>query len=194
MGITKTQIKKWNDYFKSLTKPQKRVALAQDVIAQIKAKKFLPKNKTYTKIVSPIKSYNEQIQSNFGDIQCECCALGGIFLSDIKFNNSCTFNELDATYFDAREDMRLKEYFSIEQLILIEAAFECWDFDNLVDDFWGEYQFTSGFADGLLFKDFKLTKEKINKTAEFGNQYTDSYKRLIAIMENIIANNGTFKP
>ncbi len=189
MGITKTQLKKWNDYFNSLTKPQKRVAIAEDVIKQIKAKKYTAKESTYLYISTTVED-EEQLQSNFNNVQCDCCALGGLFLSEVKFNNSCTIGEANDYDFDVKGDTRLQKYFSIEQLILIEAAFECWDAYRLLHN----NTIDSGYGFNLKLNELKLTEEDINKACKFGDSFYYEKDKLIAILQNLIQNKGTFKP
>lgn len=195
MKTTKKQIKEWNEYFNSLTPAQKRVAIAKDVIEQVNLKRFIPKNRIYTKIVSKIEDVENQIQSEFNNIQCHCCALGGMFLSDIKFNNSCTFYELDNKIFQATEKDRLQQYFSIEQLILIEAAFECWSCEDITsyDNVEEDYVIDQGYGIDLYLSDLNIGEEDINKAGDFGNKYRDNSERLMAIMNNIIKNKGKFK-
>ena len=66
-------------------------------------------------------------------------------------------------------DDRLGRFFDIDQLRLIESAFEQSEFGNL---------------------DYDL----VERAVEFGNRYKVHGTRLRAIMQNIIDNRGTFVP
>lgn len=199
MAITKTQIQKWNEYFNSLTKPQKRVAIAEDVIKQIKAKKYLPKQMAYVTF-KKLENSEEQIQTNFDKIECTCCALGGLFLSEVKFNNSCTFKELNyndfskGNYFEEKPLKRLNKYFSLSQLVLTEFAFECWGTNELYYNDDNSVHIDMGIGNHKTLKELKLTENDIEKACEFGNDYLYPNDRLLAIMKNIVLNEGTFKP
>lgn len=192
MKITKQQIKEWNEYFTSLSPAKKRVAIAKDVIEQVKAERYLAKNRTY---IDFLMKFDGQIQSKFDKVKCQCCALGAMFLSDVKYTNNCTIEDLDRINFSREEENRLQNYFDIEQLILIEAAFECWGFETITefDGCEEDYRIIEGFGYDVMLSDLSLTSEDIDKAAQFGYQYDDNSERLIAIMRNIIKNRGKFK-
>jgi hypothetical protein len=191
MKITKKQIKEWNEYFNSLTPAQKRVAIAKDVIEQVKAEKYFARNRTYIDFYNKLEG---EIQSNFNKVKCECCALGAMFLSDVKYTNQCTFEQAKSTSFSFDEENRLRNYFDVEQLILIEAAFECWSSDRLLDyDEHTSGQIRDGFGYDLVMSNLSITEDDLDNAANFGNKYDDSSERLIKIMENIVKNKGKFK-
>ena len=181
MGITKTQIKKWNDYFKSLTKPQQRVAIAEDVIQQVKKKKYTIETGNYVKFNEDNFDFDLDIQSNFDKVNCSVCALGACLLSTTKFKNKLTFDDVSLIDSYSSTWNLFLNLFTSHQLLLIENAFEGVLFYSCRV---GEDKFTA-----------RLTEKEEEKCNLFYDKYfTDDTKRLIAIMENIIANNGTFKP
>ncbi len=93
------------------------------------------------------------------------------------------------TYTDSRKAIAtlLKDTFSPNQLAMIESAFE----DGYYNGYshWSSNPDTKGGGIGG-----KLTGLQIDKVKKFANKYIQPRKRLIAIMSNIIANKGTFKP
>jgi hypothetical protein len=193
MAITKTQIEKWNTYFNSLTKPQKRVAIAEDVIKQIKAKKYLPTNLTYIEVLNGAENDKYQVQQHFNKVKCECCALGSLFLSEVKFNNSCTFEDLRDDYFDEAPIERLKQYFSLGQLVLIEYAFE--DFgEEALTEFKKDYIVENGVGYTKTLSKLKISLDDIKKAKMFCEYLEHPKDRLTKILTNIIKNKGTFKP
>jgi NADPH-dependent 7-cyano-7-deazaguanine reductase QueF len=108
--------------------------------------------------------------------RCSVCALGAMFASRVVKDNNCLIQETIATMPGNFEfDKQLLEAFSPTQLNMIEAAFEKRRMDS--------YQSTYLFRHQLYMK-----------AIEFGKKFVDSKERLIAIMENIVLNRGTFKP
>jgi len=123
----------------------------------------------------------DDLQQHVEDMEghCEVCALGGLLLSkarlcdNVPLNNFYTIDE-DGDKTWAFNQNRVKnsliDIFGKRQLSLIESAFEV----------------TPYYANTLSFN---------KKTAvEFGRRFVNSKDRMIAIMENIIQNNGDFVP
>jgi len=204
--------------FKKASLTQKRVLIAKDVIAQIKAKKIKPESGTFVQ-VEKVKgwmpaseaeefysAYNyafnkiSALEGDDADVrqlylenkiqQCSCCALGGMFMSCTLYNNNTTLENLgyagddigNALYKGSEPGSLsngLDKFFSVAQLRLIEQTFEG---DNGVVN--------SGSDDE--------TGEEFNKFSPKSEAFYTKYKkpkdRLIAIMQNIVKNNGTFKP
>ena len=211
------EIEKRNAVFKKATKAQKRVLIAEDVIAQIKANRLIPESGVFVEaninkeVVSDcdvlqnmVESHPSELAADSVEMQilnrslresffdktvetCSVCALGGIFMSCTLFNNKtlnkdvvnhtgqgCNLGE------SLRDDVGisngLDKLFTMTQLVMIENAFEC-----------GEGYF---YFEG----ECKLSDKVYNACVNFGNKYDDAKDRLVAIMKNIIKNNGTFKP
>jgi hypothetical protein len=176
-----SKIKKLNAEFKKASKAQKRVMIAQDVLAQLKAKRYFAESGCW---VQPnIKAACEKNLKDEDSVQelfaakkiesCNVCALGGLFMSCINLNNNTTVEDLkkefyigDFVYDDSKISNGLNRIFTQKQLILIESYFEG----------------SQGY--------FKGDNEK---TVVFLESYNDD-ERLEMIMQNIIDNDGTFKP
>ena len=172
---------KLNEKFKKATKAQKRVMIAQDVLAQIKTKRYVAESGCW---VQPnIKAACEKNLKDEDSVQelfakkkiksCNVCALGGLFMSCTNLNNNTTVEDLkkefyigDFVYDDSKISNGLNRIFTRKQLILIESYFEG-----------GEGYF----------------KGDNEKTLAFLANYDDD-ERLEMIMQNIIDNDGTFKP
>jgi hypothetical protein len=170
-------------------KAEMRVAIAKDVIAQIKAKKYNPMQGTWVEQVGG-DNYNDWLFHNARNCEvdvrdytnnikkCNVCALGSLFVSAVnKYNNvygtywSVSTNEV----FDTSETNNrspLLRYFTIKQIRLIEHTFE----------------------GGMGAVCFDNDHPMLNKSYAFYSQYPDSKDRLLAIMKNIVENKGTFKP
>ena len=184
--IMETKTKNLNAEFKKATKAQKRVMIAQDVLAQLKAKRYVAEsgcwvqaNYNPTATWADIK-YTDSVQELFVEKKiesCNVCALGGLFMSCTNLNNNTLLEELD----DVSEDLgnlideeeklsnKLNKIFTTSQLKLIETYFE---------------------ANGGYFRDY----DEDNRIEAFYNKYPSDKKRLQLIMENIVENEGTFVP
>lgn len=195
--ISKRTIQRWNKKFREATAPEKRVMIANDVIALIQAETIKPQRSVYSRPRKGLKK-SEDVQCNLDTLQCNCCALGGLLIGMIKYTNDAKVEDLTRSDYytnDMGEFVeesiydRLTKYFSVKQLALIENVFENWTADN----FWDEY--------GIRGK-FEPKKTDIPKLGKLINKVHDNQSlfpkkpadRMIAIMANIARNNGTFKP
>lgn len=189
-----SKIKEKNKSFSKLGKMQKRVMIARDVIAQVKAKKFKVKTGTYCDLKIN-KKYKPEVEGELelqslmesGVVEkCTVCAIGGIFASKVSIGNKFNINVENDSWDDENPDLRidnelsddeifknLENIYSSEELRKIEYAFEGNDID---DSFWHEED---------EFHKNILSYSKVHKNVD---------NRLIAIMQNIIDNNGKFKP
>jgi hypothetical protein len=177
-----TKTKNLNAEFKKATKAQKRVMIAQDVLAQLKAKRYVAESGCWVRIhYNPTTvAKTDSVQELFVEKKiesCNVCALGGLFMSCTNFNNNTLLEDLD----DASEELgnlideeeklsnKLNKIFSTDQLKLIESYFE---------------------ANGGFFRDY----DEDDRIEVFYNKNSSDKKRLQLIMENIVENNGTFVP
>jgi hypothetical protein len=163
-------IEKGNARFNKMTKMQKRVAIAEDVIASVRAFKFRAEPGTYFAMQNndAITSDPQAIMQHEETV-CNVCAIGAIFASKVKIGNKCTLN-IDQKLGDRSIIPNIKSIFSEKELRIIEAAFERNAQDSIVPD---------------------DIEEKARKWHD-KNHPMDDDKRLIAIMKNIIKNKGTF--
>ena len=175
---------------KKLTKAEIRIAIAEDVIAQIKSNKYKPTQGSWVEVASG-EPYEDWLYYNAQDCKvdvrdytknikkCHVCALGSLFVSAVnKYNNvygtydSLSFEQVFHTIAIGKKTSPLLRYFSISQLQLIEFTFE----------------------NGMGYN-YNLGDEVVERKAlEFYKQYPNMKDLLLAIMKNIIKNKGTFKP
>lgn len=159
---------------KKLTKSEKRVLVAKDALKQIRAEKYMPTMEIL--FDSPpltsldrrilISSPESQLQPLLKDQPpCEVCARGALLLSTVRKFNDYTTHELVF-----HKDENIRDLFGSDRIDQIEAAFECW-------------RWTSG-----------VPHTNSAKACRFGEGYSDPTERLVAILKNIIKNNGKFKP
>lgn len=177
--------------FAKFSLAEKRVVIAQDVLAQLKAKFYIAKKGNYIFYIDRLEGvkYSADIKKNYAKIKsCTVCALGACLMSITKFENKLTFSDADL-FFPGETNCQAKRIankkakslfaslFSAEQLLLIENAFE---------------GVSGGTRVGkeLFYKN--LSSEQKDACTQFYNQYQVISNRLKAIMENIIKNKGTF--
>lgn len=202
------EISRRNKQFVGATKAQKRVLIAKDVIKQLKAEKFQASRGNFLEMASLTGSDHrasldikddDSIREIFLARQepCQCCGLGALMMSCTLFNNkeevkdySNHFSQLGQALRDKRPlSNKFDKIFSKSQIELIENAFEKGS---------GFFRGTMNIYanDEFLYTHASKVSER-NKAISFGSRGDlefDDKKRLIAIMRNIIKNNGTFKP
>lgn len=165
--LTKIQeeIVKLNRKFNKAKPFEKRMIIAQDVINQLKIGKYESIPGNYCKFNKILKKGDLQKNLLRESVSCKVCAIGGMFTSSIRINDKFKLKWDDISISDAFMRPELEKYFSKEQLLKIEEAYEGWD---------------NGY-----FRD-KKGLEEYNKK--------DEKELLKKIMENIIKNKGTFRP
>jgi len=156
-----------------------RVKIAQDVLATMKGMRidkgaFVKPDDPWELPKDDSKAAARRLQKNK---TCRVCALGACFLSVIKLDNKFLGSWRDLIRAGEEISDRLGDFFDMDQLKLIENAFEL-----------GRGWFTS---DGSVNR---LEGLDVTRAVQFGERYDKDENRLKAIMKNIIKNGGTFKP
>lgn len=175
-------------------KNKKAIAVAQDVLNQLKYKNYKPVVNYYfnaEKIdVSNLSLENKDVCDLLPKLckKCEVCALGACLLStarlydnmpaDEVFMINRDYNWTTNSYKDPYLTLRrsdeetfadlLSDVFDENQCSLIESAFERTCRGNYEDH------------------------EEVCRAIEFGEKYDDDKKRMRAIMRNVIRNDGWF--
>lgn len=176
--------------FSKLSKPEKRVAIAKDVLSEMK-RKYIPVAGVYIHYMEFIKGVedsdmeSQDIQSNFKKIkECNVCALGACLMSATKFANKLNFCDIGDSVEHLNNDKVKKLFnslFTPLQLLMIEIAFE-----------------GNGGGDRFAVDVFGLDKYEfidiVNECDSFHQRYKNDRNRMTAIMKNIIENKGEFKP
>lgn len=179
--------KKANEAFEKLTPAEKRIQLARDVLAQLKRGDIEAERGTWLQADVPTTTVdlNTDLQTLLQATEvCKACAFGSLFVAAVKRKND--FKVLDIkglhlTGVDEREieDIQLDfdemanymgPFFTKDQISLIESAFEGGGLHN--------------------------NKKSINflEEVDASDPWLDDSIRLRLVMENIVANDGTFKP
>lgn len=179
--------------FKLLKSPAaKRVRIAKDALEWLKAGKLKATQGTYliVRAAQPDPDgYMPAVYdaSNVNGNSCEACALGACFAVAVEFDRKlapvdCYGQRHVRTNSEIMRD-RLSPLFSLEQLALIECAFEQ----------------TTGFRNVTAMADYAEGTPAIKATVDFAEakRASEKYKGSDAhimrcIMKNIIRNHGTF--
>lgn len=174
-------VEKTNKAFMKSNKARRRVLLAKDALLRLKEKNIIASNNSYIinlpRYSSPGYMYKSFKQTVNTSNECMVCAKGALLVSAVgRFNGyenyELNFNNTKNTH---RE---LQKYFTLEQLDMIETAFE---------------------GRSLMRKlsekhDQEICQEIYKKCVEFHDSYSDNDDRLNAIFENIVKNKGEFIP
>jgi hypothetical protein len=155
---------KANERYKLMTRKQRKVAIAKDVIKQVNAGVFDAKSQHG--YVVPMNGYLngpvEQRNAIAVAKECHVCARGALMLSRIAKFNDMVINPICGNIEQEQTAKALEDAFTSRELYEIERAFE-------------------GGEDGSDYRRFFL-------------DHKNSNNRLIAICQNIIDHKGTFRP
>jgi len=118
-----------NAKYAQMSRAEKRVTIAKDVIKAIAAEQIIPTHGDYFSLSS--YSYYPDDQASLQDLlptlpACNVCAKGAILICGVARQNKVTYGQADdwGTYHGARLSRVLGGVFSPTQLSLIEEAFE----------------------------------------------------------------------
>ena len=199
------RIQEENQWFKGLTKSQKRVQIALDVLTQLRTKRIVAQAGMYFE--GTLSKDELQVSENT-DMQevlrntetCTACAVGSLFVCAVerfdKFKATDVFDydevdkefEIDIDQFDSY----LEKFFTPKQLGMMEAAFEGffhnWDASLIPLK---EREAAISFFKGTDLEPQDLTVWSSIREIEDRELAPE---RLRLIMENLVINNGTFDP
>lgn len=172
--------------FEALSKEEKKVLVAKDVLAQIKAGKYIANKGEYVKIYNTPIELSKDIKKNFNKIEkCYVCGIGACLMSITRFANKLTFEDVGIRFNDycCNEDVGISQnkikslltsVFTEEEIATIESLFEGGN---------------TAYAEHNLGLN-RRTREAIKYNYEYTLGDLQPKERLIYIMKNIIANKG----
>lgn len=168
--------------FEKLSKKAKRVAIAQDVLKQLRRRGITAQKGVYAQFKGDCTVGEYGVGGKVES--CQVCALGAAFVSAACLGKGQSLQELyNLAGYGFRRSTPLptiretvERYFDIAQLDLIEASFE--------------------MDEGFLNQNEPTRKPspKGLRAVDFGKRYRGPRKRLVAIMKNVIDNDGEFLP
>ena len=159
--------------FNSLPASVRRQLIALDVIDSIIASSYIPKTGSY--IETSFDSFDKSIKESPKE-KCEVCQLGALIISLCKTTNDLTYKDAERALWGGSIELQYEKFdklFSQKQFFYIESAFE--------RSIYGE-----------RYAWFHPTKEEGEFFEKWGDEYPKADDRMIAIMYNIIRNDGTF--
>jgi len=163
-----------NEKFENASDAEKRVMVAEDVISRLRLGQF------EAEAGAQIFSADGEVEFGHDSVKefftkrktttCNACQKGAILMSYVCRVNEFNFIDLEmGAILSSTQEKKLKEIFPMDQMNLMETAFE-------------------GAA-------YSITEQKKDQRAKnFFERYPAHNKRMIAICENIIENEGEFKP
>ena len=164
-----------NEDFSKMSKLEKRVVLAKDVIAQIEAKRYTARLGTYLDIRDKkVERYTERSsldKTKIGEknVVCEVCAIGSLFVSNAILSNKKLTDD------DDKMLSSLRSIFSKKDMRTLEYLFEGRDIDDMFE--------------AKTPKNIQIKKD----IAKYRVGQRGAEQRLVNIMQNIIDNKGNFK-
>jgi len=173
--IDHVSLEKSNKAFHKMSKKQKRIAIAKDVLLQIKKKTYVGYQGSYIQGLDSDLDSTELQECLLTDApECRVCGLGSAFLSLARLGNKVEIPIDDTGSRDYH--YTLDPIFGKKQRELIEATFEGWGLDS-------------------SYMDDPINDNPINyRHMKFYNKYIDDTERLAAIFRNVVKNDGIFKP
>lgn len=197
------QIEAENELFNAMSKNEKKVQIAKDCIARIKAEQIKPDCGEVIFDAHLLQRQDESLQSILNNSKnlttCQTCAKGSLFMSYIGRTNRFNSTQIKGyNNIDGIEHQKLLEIFSAKEIAYIEFAFEGKQYLDEDED-----------GNKIIFPKREITKVRkfyikhggkyegnpINDSFDnrsFDNEMFDSEKRMIAICKNIIRNKGEF--
>lgn len=169
--------------WEEMTREERKVQIAKDVLARLDANKLIAKHDSWIKEKWDIKEFGleTELQEIIKGKTCTACAVGALFVCKIDRVNSLKLSDLNVNYdeqaFVSAADMEyyLDDCFSFEEIMLIESAFEngC-----------GAYSGASRY----------FPTPRIIDEEDVLNAWFSPEQRIRILMKNIIDNEGVFNP
>jgi hypothetical protein len=173
-----------NEAFWAKTPEERAIAIAKDVLAQLEIKKYRAANNGYVQMFAKDPStLSGDIQKDFDNYSiCEVCVLGATILSCARLGDRIMREEVRGGSVENSVAQLLSTIFDGRTLFIMESCFE-------------GLSYASGNSriarDNGLFLE-RLTNEEEIAITTFRDRYHMPKMKMVAIMENIIANNGKF--
>ncbi len=179
---SKKRITDRNYRFSKLTPAKQRVTIAKDVISLLKAEKIIAETGSYLKFGG--NTAFDEIRWSRGlaaaektkvhkvieaTPKCTACGIGACFVASVLRADKVVVGDMHGESDDRFMRKYLGKWFDLPQLRLIEAAFEI------------ESRHANKAAGAMAAE-------------RFGRRFCYDKDRLTGIMENIIDNDGEFKP
>ena len=177
------RIRDRNYRFRKMPLERQRITIAKDVLELLETEKVIAQSGTYMELDSDIeeKYWDDWTAAPEAPVQlheliersetCEVCGIGACFVAAVRRNDQVEASDMNAASDDRFMRSYLRNWFTKDQIELIEAAFEE----------------SGGFYKGP-------TRRLGERASNFGKRYDSDEERMRAIFQNIVDNGGTFVP
>lgn len=139
-----------NRQFQKLSPAKKRVTIAEDVIAQLKAKALIARHGTY---VEPKKELNDKRNAALTGIDlsvvipyfeaCDVCAVGSVMICTIMRDDHVTYDGNDSAI-DSEVHTNAARFFTEDQVHDMELIFEGWRAQSWSGEDWFPHDLEAG--------------------------------------------------
>lgn len=183
---------------KKLTEGQLRIAVAQDVLSTLsKRRRYTVSGGQY--VEGSYMTLEDNLPDDGGksvarELQkqkdCEVCGLGACFLSLVALDNKFDLAANIKNYPGWDEGTPTQSYISLGSSTIRERLGACFSKSQLD-------MIECAFEQSTCFHTRDNTgasEDEAKKAAKFGDKYQNDTRRLKAIMQNIIDNEGVFTP
>lgn len=179
---------------------ERKLAIIQDALEQLNLFNYHARAGTVVGLPYGVNRSNPSAQEELTRARkehsvCRVCARGALLLSKIYKENEFATSALDlckgAVNMDGITDRTLSELFSIEQLALIEEAFEFDEYEvseypnGMNKDILNENEVKAAHLFSVVFNEYDEDEDEVN---------VDDAAKLRAILTNMLENDGIFKP
>lgn len=137
---------------KKLTKAEQRVIIAKDALKQLLSKRFIATEGVYVEGKADDKACefaDTDVQYLFLDKKmppCVVCARGALLVSAIR-----KYDDVTGDQYVWEPEIASKRYFSLPQLVLMEAAFEEWYYTSYkAASFGGQFEESKDRLEAIL--------------------------------------------
>jgi hypothetical protein len=171
--------------FLALPREKQRVAIAKDVLEQLRLEHFVANGGSYKTIhyESGKELWNFPLEKSMQTVlkeqaqTCYVCARGAILLSTIRKGNECTVEDFKYNSDYENGNMIERKHFHSTELSSIERVFENWDNCNKEEQKFAD--FLTEKASGFGYAEKSNLSQRI---------------RLAGICRNIVENDGNWQP
>lgn len=186
---------------KLLTKTERRLAIVNDAIAQVKIGMYQTGDFGYVKLPSLVNQLDDGSAQDFlleNNEACGICAKGALFLSAIRKENKMTIDQMlnDNSHSSIMNKLEYDNLFERENLDIVESYYEAADApvggEGWRFDLYFSCLYFANAGSGAYLKHLEVG-EKFVKAHPRKNG-SERTTRLLAILVNMSANDGIFKP
>ncbi len=180
--------------FDKLSMQERRIAIVKDALAQLESGRYTPSPGRWCQFDKPVPtdtSYGVDtqvpLQPILNESKCYVCGLGALFASAVGLYNECHISMWNPTIYWGEVEPVVCRHFNVRQVHAVEIAFEKGG---------GSYKWHEGQGDGnsAVAPDIAELYDRALRFGRVEERRNQAHIRLKDILQNMIDNNGEFKP